>query len=406
MSTGSINAHWAFNDAPKKNDFWNAIKVAERDDSLLRRVREEIRAAIRLGLGNWQTVITKAELFERTAHAPATLRPKFRMQGSFVYHTANDPAHKPPQQIDLDDGVYMPTEFIRIQSKNRPIVASRGFFQAVEAILEPLCDKRGWTLDKSKDSCVRVVISPSAHIDLPLYAIPSDQFALMTESLAKSIGMDAARVKSEAEDLADEYYRAVPSDQLMLAHRQHGWEPSDPRKIEDWFQQAIKTYGEVLRRLCKYLKAWRDHHWHRSGLSSLSLMACVVDILDGLDLDMLESRDDLAMLAITERLAARLNHPIPNPVMNGTVNTGLDRDWSPEERAAYAAKATELHQRISDSLRGTDKAAAVLAQLRLAFGDRVTNDESVIRWQPREDTIKSYPKVAVAAPLVRRTTSG
>lgn len=407
MAGGSINAHWAFYQAPKKNDFWNATAVDDSDAKALRAAREKIRAQLRSGLGDWEKFTTKQQLFEREfvrkALASPRLRPKFKMQGSFVYATVNDPAQKPPQQVDMDDGVYMPTGFIRIQGNDRPILASRGYFAAAEAILEPLCEREGWRLDKTKSSCVRVVISDRAHIDLPLYAIPDDQFARMTETLAKTMGFDA---RADAEELIEAQYRALPADQLMLAHRDNGWEQSDPRKIEDWFQQAVETHDEVLRRLSRYFKAWRDFHWQKPKLSSLAIMACIVDILDGLNVDLPNARDDVAILLVSERMADRLNRPILNPVMTDDAELALDRDWTAADRAEFVTKAGELHQRLTDALHGTDNAAVVLTRLTSAFGDRVTDDVSVIRVERREVEVKSFPKAAVAAPLVRRTTSG
>lgn len=409
MSKSSLNAHWAFHDDPKRRDFLRAITIAEQISKGLIQVRNTIRSAIREGLGNWGTVIAKDQLFEheflRKSHTAAVaLRPRFRMQGSFAYKTVNDPARK-SQQIDLDDGVYMPTEFIQLRSGNRPILASKGYFQAVEAILKPLCDKKGWKLI-SKSSCVRIKISSFAHVDLPLYAIPQAQFVQITEHLAKQVGTVAADSLRDSEELSDQFYKQLPTDQIMLAHRENGWEPSDPRKIEDWYERAIETHGEILRRTSRYFKAWRDFEWQDSKLSSLAIMSCVVDVLDGLDGDLRDDRDDIAMLGISERFAERLNQPIPNPIMPHLSGIALDRDWKPEDRSEIVSKATELHKRLADALHGTDDAERALAGLRAALGERISDDTSVIRVGTPENTIRQFPKVVVAAPTVGRSISG
>jgi hypothetical protein len=62
----------------------------------------------------------------------------------------------------------------------------------------------------------------------------------------------------------------------MLAHRDEGWKPSDPRKLEEWFRAAVRQHGEQLRRVCRYLKNWRDNRWEGCRLSSIALMACTV----------------------------------------------------------------------------------------------------------------------------------
>lgn len=404
-----MNAHWALCEAPKHNDFLQAITVPDPVYKSLTQARDIIRATIRAGLANWDKVTTKDQLFDRDfvrSGQAIRLRPRFKMQGSCAYHTLNDPAQKPPQQIDLDDGVFMPTEFISSRSSNRPILASKGYFSAVEAILKPLCDQKGWKLNSEKSSCVRVEISIHAHIDLPLYAIPQAQFVLMAEDMAKRFDKATVDAMQDRDELEEAFYRQLPMDQIMLAHRDNGWEPSDPRKIEDWYRQAIETYGPVLRRLSRYYKAWRDFQWQKPKLSSLAIMACIVDILDGLAGEIPEHRDDLAMLIVGERLAARLKQPIPNPVMAHASEVALDRDWTAMDRSEIVAKAKELYDRLLDAFHGTDNAAAVLSNLRGALGKRVTDDVSVIRFEARETTIKSFPKATVAAPMVGRSTSG
>src|SRR4051794_30342060 len=39
--------------------------------------------------------------------------PRFFTQGSDAYKTLNRPAWMPPQQMDLDDGVYLPMTFVK-----------------------------------------------------------------------------------------------------------------------------------------------------------------------------------------------------------------------------------------------------------------------------------------------------
>ncbi len=408
MSTSSVNAHWAFYQAPKYNDFLQKITVPKVIYDALIEARDAIRTALRAGFGDTNAFIAMDELFDKAfarSRRSATLRPRFRMQGSCAYNTLNDPA-QPTQQIDLDDGVFMPTEFITMASGNRPAVASKGYFQAVEAILLPLCKKKGWKLITDKDTCVRVEIARHAHIDLPLYAIPQNKFVELTELMSQGLNKMAADAMRDGQELQDEFYKGLPLDLIMLAHRENGWQPSDPRKIEDWFQQAIDTHGYVLRRLCRYFKAWRDFEWPNCKLSSLAIMACLVDILDGMAADMPDHRDDIAILLASEKFADRLKRPIPNPVMTHLAEVALDRDWTAMDRANFVSKAENFHKRLTDALRGTDNPDNVLRYLRNAVGNRMTDDVSVIRTETREATVRDFPKVAVAAPLVRRSTSG
>ncbi len=83
-------------------------------------------------------------------------------------------------------------------------------------------------------------------------------------------------------EFSEAIYRALPTDQIMLARRNAEWRESDPRQIEDWFLEAIAEHGEVVRRVCRYLKGWRDYQLEKSKISSLLLMTCVVATFDSL----------------------------------------------------------------------------------------------------------------------------
>src|SRR5439155_2814441 len=99
-----LNLHRLFHSAPS-DDYFSALTVAKQKEDSLRSARDEIRAVLRSSLGSLAQ-FPRDQLFEELARdsAPTSLKPKFRMQGSFAYRTCNDPAHKPPQEVDLDDG--------------------------------------------------------------------------------------------------------------------------------------------------------------------------------------------------------------------------------------------------------------------------------------------------------------
>src|SRR5205085_2773416 len=109
-------------------------------------------------------------------------------------------------------------------------------------------------------SCVRIRISDEAHIDLALYAIPDLEFGRLVEKAALAESTFARdefrREMQEAIALDQAVYANLRSDQIMLAHREEGWKPSDPRKLEDWFTGAVKKFGDQLRRVSRYLKGW------------------------------------------------------------------------------------------------------------------------------------------------------
>lgn len=147
-----------------------------------------------------------------------------------------------------------------------------------------------------------------AHIDSPLYAIPDDDFSQLTEAaqeeIRKSIAADGF---FDEASFAEPVFRQLRADHTMLATRNAGWRESDPRKIEDWFLEAIRDHEEGLRHVCRYLKGWRDHTWPKSRLSSLALMTCAVNIYEEFRGAPPKNRDDLALLLVVDsKLAARL----------------------------------------------------------------------------------------------------
>ena len=277
-----LNSHKIFYDAANRRDFLAELNVSDKECNELAAARDLIRAELRTGFAAWQErlerrLVLSWEALRKSIPDPK-LRPKFRMQGSAKYHTLNTPARRPPQQIDYDDGVYLPISFLS-EGRN-PILASKGYFLLVETILTPLCQRNGWKLQTYKNSCVRVELDGKAHIDLPLYAIPDDQFRSLTNSAMKSLAERAAL--EDGVDLIEEVYKGLSREEIRLAHREDGWIKSDPRLIEDWFNDAVDTHGDQLRRVCRYLKAWRDYHWNASPLTSITIMKCVVDAFDAM----------------------------------------------------------------------------------------------------------------------------
>lgn len=328
------------------------------------------------------------------------LRPKFRMQGSAcqAYRTLNDPAH-PPQQIDYDDGVYLPVSFLA--ETGDPVIAAGGYYQLVEMLLKPLCDKKGWSIDSTTRKCVRVVLDDHAHIDLPLYAIPDQQFLRLAEdaALAKMFGRSAL---VESTLLEDDVYERLGQDEMRLALREGKWIKSDPRLLEDWFKQAVADFGPQVRRVSRYFKGWRDFVWvNECTLSSIVLMKCVVDAFDDFDGSVPDNRDDLAVLEVASRLEGYFSGEILNPVLDMSLNN----HWSPQDRAEFKRRASELHQRVRDAIRESDGPTQALATLAQAFGPRIPQTVALVS-VTAEATVRSFQPTKLPAREVPRTTSG
>jgi hypothetical protein len=393
--------------------FRQKITLPDDEHASFIAARDLIRQRLRQGFRDLsgQAAIRKEFLLEKAFRTTAraadlTLSPRFRMQGSFSYHTVNDPAWVPPQKVDLDDGVYLPTSFVNQES---PEVAADSYFTAVENILRPLCRAQGWKLcegERAKSSCVRVMLATKGHIDLPLYAIPDEEFA-DDRILAKS--MRGIYLQDEQTgELSNEGYRSLPSNQIMLAHREGWWERSDPRKLDDWFDAAKRVHGDVLRFTCRYMKAWRDHHWNEpgSGPSSICLMACVVVVFDESQIaghPLSGEREDLAVLQVASRLTEMFQGSIANPAVDGAEN--LDADWPREKRFEFIHKARDLHQLVHGAIE-SGPAESSLALMERAFGTRMPTDTALVLPDREEARILNTPRVITTYPAVGRSRSG
>lgn len=112
------------------------------------------------------------------------------------------------QEYDLDDGVYLN----EIYAKYSPYTVHSWIRQAVDGHTYEIIDK---------DTCVRVVYANHYHIDYPIYIIDW-------------------------------------TGNAKLAHKSKGWIVSDPKAFKDWFIDSVNRNGEQLRRIVRYLKAWKE----------------------------------------------------------------------------------------------------------------------------------------------------
>lgn len=269
------------------------LDLDARQKTEIQNAKGLVRAALREGIP-----LKYAEL-NLPGKAP---QPRFFTQGSWAYKTLNAPC-QPPQEADIDDGCYLPMTFVTQQTK-RPSVAAEAFFGIAEAALASLVKAMKWKFGSEKPTCIRIHISTLAHIDIPLYAIPDDEF----EKLKKSMAMEAMTFDSVTRNESIDRWDALPLDQVLLAHRTENWKPSDPRPLNDWFVDQVKVQGPQLRRVVRYLKAYRDHEWESGGPASVLLMAAAVPLFQQ-ELN----RDDLSLLNVARgipgALRAGVNHP-------------------------------------------------------------------------------------------------
>lgn len=321
-------------------------------------------------------------------------KPKFFIQGSWAYKTLNRPCQTPPQQSDVDDGVYLPMSIIT--EENRPVMAIQDFRAAVWDVLKPMCDEKGWTLS-SKATCMRVEVSTTAHIDLPLYAIPDDQYALIVE------GMEArnyAVLKSLAVNSEQDSWKKLPSDKILLACEDK-WIVSDPLKMKEWFELEISDKEEQLRRVIRYIKAFRDKQWDKGGPSSILLMAAACPLFE-----FHYKRDDLALLAVVSGLPNALREGVKSPVDSSVYLTdALGENGIEEGAEKFETFKKYLVASIEDS---AQKEMACL-WMRAMLGERFPNRPDLIGdpvSKPMPAAMAAIPPEQGPSEIVKRTKAG
>lgn len=142
-------------------------------------------------------------------------KPVFHGQGSYAMKTLINPLFG--EDYDIDDGIYIQGyEDQEISRWPQPSTVHSWIKSAVEDRT-----KAGAT---DKDTCIRVNYSTGYHVDIPSYINKSDE--------------------------------------AYLSHKTKGWFVSDPKAFTKWFIDKVNdetNYGEQLRRVVKYFKAWKDY---------------------------------------------------------------------------------------------------------------------------------------------------
>lgn len=361
----------------------DALDLAPNVRSHLAQAKTDVRNCLRVGI---------PKMLQTAGFAETAPTPRFFTQGSWAYKTLNAPAQH-PQQADIDDGCYLPLGFVK-QTK-RPSAATAIFFNAAEACLAVLCREKGWTLITDKPTCIRIEVTKAAHIDIPLYAIPDDEFLTLTKAAMEAYHtLDSAEAIRRAER---DSWSKLPSDVVLLAHREEGWWESDPRPVKDWFEAQVQARGEQLRRVIRYLKAFRDWKWTSGGPSSILLMAACVPLFERR-----YGRDDLALLDVLEGLPAALRAGVFNPVNESeSLTKRLGKDKVEEA-------AREL-QRFEGVLRASLHASSesqVCIWMQQEFGQRFPNRPHRVKVASVAATIAAAPATAGASELVGRSKAG
>ncbi len=382
-----LNLNPLFTGSHSVTGFHQKLLLAPEERAKLSAARKIIRAELRLGL---PALIKQA--FPNLKKIPT---PKFYTQGSWAYETIIWPAHIPPQQADMDDGCYMPLSFLK---GAQPDIASKFFFNAVEAVLAPVARRNGWKINPSgpKPTCTRIGLDATKHIDIPLYAIPDQEYEKLVEFFEKAFRegkADAVRAVSE--------WDLLPVDALLLAHREEGWKPSDPRPFRDWMTRQVLLKSEQLRRLMRYAKAWRDWKWPNGhSPSSILLMAAVEKAL----LES-ETRDDVALLKVAAKLPGILAGQVENPVTKGeSLSDKLDEEGI---RNDVVAQARELYATLQHAIVVCDRPEEACRSMQQLFGSRFPADANAIEKVKAAAIVTASPARKIERePIVGRSQAG
>lgn len=366
----------------ENNRFLNALEVPDAYEKTMLAARVLVRNKIKSAFSKARKdERLLATLNEDQRQALLSIEPRFKSQGSYVYKTQNMPAKNPPQQIDLDDGAYLPIEVMR----DAPILNKEIFFDIVDTALIELADEQHWIFS-TKDTCARLEISREIHLDVPLYAIPKDRFLSLEKAAGRAAFLDESHIFAESK-------RLLKDDEIYLARRDtKHWVKSDPIQIYNWFTESVETHGEILRRISRYLKAWRDHEWATGGPSSISLMICATNVFDeniaGFD------NDSAAIAAVFDRLPYFLNKGVKNP--RDKEETIFPRGLKDNELRDIVTKTQSASIKINEVLNNGVSPSEVIEVFQQHFSLRIPNRTD---WVKHIGTATSAAAAVLATPV-------
>lgn len=387
MSTVARDLNDLFNRTRGESLYGN-ILLSRMEDHGLKLARDTIRARIRRDLSKL--------LQELSGDTSLRVSPKFFMQGSMSYGTLISPLYPPRQQADLDDGVYIPISYA--ENYGSPKLVSKHYTTALEIILEKLAREEGWEVVKNNPNCTRVILTtpgevPSKHIDISAYCMPDREFVALVEArvaLNKAQGLMAFADSVEKVETDDnwDYY---PKEHVLHAHKEKGWQHSDPRPFRDWFNRQVALKTEQLRRVICYIKAWRDfQNWTNSDPKSILLMVATNKAFERAQ----NGRDDLALQAVLHELPRILQGEVKHPTKDDEdLALRLDEDGI---RAEVVSKVRTLAHALDTALSGVLSEEQIHATLRQQWGNRFPAYVERTERSPAQ-VVRSTEAVPVAA---------
>ena len=371
---------------PALNEFRGELNVPARDNAALLNARNATRKFLKDRFVPALRILTKSA---NLGEMPQGAKIKFLTQGSFVYRTLNFPAHIPPQQMDLDDGIYFRASDVHML---KPWM----LLDVMGGILGEWAKQNGWK-PVPKPNCCRVILPAenggheNKHIDWPLYAIRDDQMdALEKHNLHK------AEYFAAYQELNVPYYPFM--DEVLLAHKEKGWISSDPRQIIDWVILEEKLYGKTFINVCRYLKAWRDYRWESSPLSSIAIMAIVASAFEAENVQR-DDKEDECLLCAAQHIAICLEQGVDDPAHPGDKSKRLDADILASDKNKIKELANSLAEDLECAIYGDISPDDICRRLQNHFGKRFPNNGRLCPALPLIPAAPAIHKDVPARPL-------
>ncbi|WP_458130981.1 CBASS cGAMP synthase [Pseudomonas sp. R3-41] len=382
--------------------FSDNIATTEEQRIFLTECRKKIRDYLKPAIASATVAVLGME---------KRVEPRFRTQGSWSYKTCIQPAQPELQEIDLDYGVYLPVDVW--QENGPPAAMAKKYFDLVETLLQVLCVQENWKLitgTEAKATCIRIDACTWAHIDIPLYAAPIEEFNKVVERTVVLSCEQRVRMLDEA--CGSESYMEITKaksqtwddlDTIMLATRSGIWKASDPEDVAKWVRDQVARFGDLgnqYLRVCRYAKAWRDFHWESGGPTSISLMIAIAQSFEGK-----RGRDDIAFEKAASALAIALNEEIRE---SGIDDSAEDFNrMKPAEREQAASKAQTLADALKRARECQEYQKHNAMQITTAqLGDRVPSSTDLIEIESATEIVRSTAPTIVPAPLVPNTSAG
>jgi len=240
--------------------------------------------------------------------------PDFLGQGSFKAHTC---INQKDEDYDIDDGVYL-----------NHLPENKADWPKTETFHDEIMEAVKGHTDlppKDKTACVRVQYKKEYHVDLAIYG-----------EFDKKI-----------------YLARKGNDQ---------WEENSPKLFTEWILGKVKSHGEQLRNVIKYIKKWAYYNGWINNISGF-----FITILVGNHFSPVAERDDLALyntlVNITDYL--RISRKIIRPVIP---MKNMTESFSADEMDTMISRFGKFRDKAQESVMGVKKKDAQ-ETWRSLFGD-------------------------------------